>query len=404
MAEEVEVEVEVEPQFVRSLKNLGARSKASELPDLVAKLYGIDKATPDEDPYFVFLVGVPGAGKSMGHRALVESGLFSDENYATLNLDILLESLVPFRATSALSHAIRTFLGKDYPKSKDIRKYASITGYSSKSPNVGALDFFNSEITKIKLLRALAFKLSRLERISVLDAARKIYKMFKKFRDLIVKLVPERTVVTSLLDLHKEAIAAAIKKRVNIVYETVFSNIDKFDKLYAPLIAAGYKIIIIYIKDKPENISTKISARQEYGMPYGKYPYYRFVPSSLEAVNKQVSTLDSVIKQIKTKISVGVYDSELLHIETVKPKFDAAKLPAPVDMSFFDEIMNIMKAYDVEEFTPSPSSKSNENSPSNNLDSVDSAGDAGDAAAGAGVRRNTRRGGARKHRYTRRAN
>lgn len=383
------------PQFVRSLKNLGARSKADELPDLVAKLYGIDKATTDEDPYFVFLVGVPGAGKSLGHRALVESGIFGDENYATLNLDILLESLVPFRATSALSHAIRTFLGKDYPRSKDIRKYASITGYSSKSPNVGALDFYNSEVTKIKLVRALAFKLARVEDIYVVEAARKIMKMFTKFRDLIVKLVPEREVVLSLLDLHKEAIAAAIKKRVNIVYETVFSNIDKFDKLYEPLIAAGYKIVIIYIKDKPENISAKIHARQEYGMPYGEHPFYRFVPSSLEAVNKQVDTLDSVMTKIKDKLSGGMYNKELLHIDTITPKFDAAKLPAPVDIAFFDEIKTIMKAYNINEFTPAPST------------SVESSGNASTGGTGSrsssARRRRTRRSGAPpQHRYTRR--
>jgi hypothetical protein len=382
------------PRLVRSLKNLGQRTKADELPDLVADMYGISSAKSDDDPYFVFLVGVPGAGKSAGHRALVESGIFADGNYATMNLDILLESIIPFRATSALSHAIKTFLGSDYPRSKDIKKYSSITGYGAKSSNVGALDFYNSEITKIKLLRALAFKLAKEEDIPLLDAARKILKMFKKFRELILKLVPEREVVPSLLDLHKEALTAAIKKRVNIVYETVFSNIDKFDKLYEPLVAAGYKILIIYIKDDPEHISKKIRARQEYGMPYGEYPFYRFVPSSLEVVTKQIESLESSIGKIKDKIASGAYNKDLIHIETVQSRFDPSKLPEAVDMTFFEEIENIMRAYDIEEFTPSPA--------------VMPAAAAGAAAApaaadaAAGSSRRSRRGGARRRRFTRR--
>jgi hypothetical protein len=383
------------PRLVRSLKNLAQRSKADKLPDLVAEMYGISSATPDDDPYFVFLVGVPGAGKSAGHRALVESGIFADGNYATMNLDILLESIIPFRATSALSHAIKTFLGSDYPRSKDIKKYSSITGYGAKSSNVGALDFYNSEITKIKLLRALAFKLAKVEGVSVLDAARKILKMFRKFRDLIVSLVPEREVVPSLLDLHKEALSTAIEKHLNIVYETVFSNIDKFDKLYEPLIAAGYKILIIYIKDDPEHISAKIRARQEYGMPYGKYPFYRFVPSGLDAVNKQITSLETSIGKIKDKIASGAYNKDLIHIETVQSRFDPSKLPEAVDMTFFEEIENIMRAYDIEEFTPSPAIVSD-------TEVSRDTGAAAAAAAASSRRSRTRRGGARRRRFTRR--
>jgi hypothetical protein len=163
------------------------------------------------------------------------------------------------------------------------------------------------------------------------------------------------------------------------------------------LIAAGYKILIIYIKDDPEHISAKIRARQEYGMPYGKYPFYRFVPSGLDAVNKQITSLETSIGKIKDKIASGAYNKDLIHIETVQSRFDPSKLPEAVDMTFFEEIENIMRAYDIEEFTPSPAIVSDTEV------SRDTGAAAAAAAAASSRRSRTRRGGAhRRRRFTRR--
>ena len=100
--------------------------KLSDLtPQAVDTLYGIDSAQPSDTPTFLFLVGAPGAGKSSGHARAIEAGILQAGNYATINMDTLLESLLPFRAASAMAHFM-----KRRPATHDLTRFASISAYA----------------------------------------------------------------------------------------------------------------------------------------------------------------------------------------------------------------------------------------------------------------------------------
>jgi len=281
--------------LIKNMANLTRRSKAGEIPDAIAKLYGIDRASPVATPTFVFMVGSPGAGKSQGHATLLEGDtpIFGDNNYAIVNLDTLLESFVPFRIASTFAHSVKSCLGKNYPlgnlvKGKaTVKKFASIGCYQSKASNMGSFGFIDHEETRVELLKALTAKMA--ERRSLAAAAEYVEDLFASIGTASADAKKAAAAAgKSIMELNEEAIDAAISKRINVVYETTFSSIKKFNDIYAKLKPAGYTIVVCHIKDKVENIKAKLIARQEYEMPYLEYPFYRFVTPTDAAITEYI--------------------------------------------------------------------------------------------------------------------
>ena len=101
-------------------------SRLSDLtPAVVDVLYNIQGPVPQAEPVFVFLVGAPGSGKTSGHGQAIEAGIIPPGNYATINIDVLLESLLPFRSASATAAAAAPM------------RFSTIGAYTSRKEDLG---------------------------------------------------------------------------------------------------------------------------------------------------------------------------------------------------------------------------------------------------------------------------
>lgn len=103
-------------------------------PATVDRLFGIDTAEPVAAPRFVFIVGVPGIGKSSLNR----TRLFPTGGHATINLDTLFEAIEPFRAGSAIAHAL-----KSDKRTHEKVSFASIFGYGTRKENLGMFNWYD---------------------------------------------------------------------------------------------------------------------------------------------------------------------------------------------------------------------------------------------------------------------
>jgi hypothetical protein len=330
------------PHFARSLHNLTRRTRDDALPDVVSHVFGIDSATPVDVPVFVFMVGSPGAGKSGGHDALLENGVFPDKNYATINIDLLLEMLLPFRVAGSFAHSIQTFLGSNFPKNS--KSFSSIGSYCSKKPNVGSFKFLE-DIDSLQ--KATIEKYAVEKGISVTQAALYISAVFDRIKAIAKNIKSERSADISLIDLTNMAIKTAIKKKVNIVYETTFSSIHKFDNLYKPLLAAGYKIIVFHIMDTSEHIREKLISRQEYGMPYETAPFYRYVPTDLQFINQVIHSTASIVDLIHRRVKEGIYNENEVFVDEYKVPFDPSRLRKSPVFNFEAQLERLLSAYTI---------------------------------------------------------
>ena len=233
-------------------------------PAVVDALFGTTTATPKDEPKFVWLVGAPGAGKSTGHRAAIEEGLLTPNDYATINVDTLLESLLPFRVGSAMGHLAT----HAFPDEATV-KFSSISTYHTKKENVGAFGWYNTARPTIE------------EKDPALVA--ELNSLRAPFNPLKGK---EKS--RSLLDKTEAAIRRAIAKRVDIVYETTLSvnsagRVVKFDELMAELKDTPYTVHVFHVTASASNIRQRLEARQEFGMPYEERPMYRVFPGAMTA-------------------------------------------------------------------------------------------------------------------------
>ena len=230
-------------------------NKLSDLnPDIVDQLYHSDSASPDEAPTFLFLVGAPGSGKSTGHARAIEAGILPAGNYATVNIDTLLESLLPFRAASSMAHYLKY-------------KLATIGAYGSRKENLGLFKWYDEKHAALQ------------------EADPTTIREFNRIRN---RFASGHEASERLLDIHEEGLHRAIKKRVNIVYETTLSltregRVNKVDTLMRILQKTPYRIFFYHITGSPENIKERIRARQEHATPKDVFPFYRYIPSGAVA-------------------------------------------------------------------------------------------------------------------------
>ena len=238
-------------------------------PAVVDSLFNIDGARSHDAPTFLWLVGAPGAGKSSGHARAIEAGLIPAGDYATINLDTLLESLAPFQAASSMAHYF-----KQGP-AKNVTKFASIFAYGTRKENLGLFKWYNAAHEGIAAADPNGSK--------ALDPVR------EEFRPLSAHEAPER-----LLDITTAAINRAIRKRVNIVYEATLSltkagRVTKVDEIMAAVEGTPYRVAFFHIRADPEAVAARVRARQEFEMPYGDPPFYRYVSPKPEAAAELTS-------------------------------------------------------------------------------------------------------------------
>lgn len=300
------------------------RSLSALTPAVVDDLYNISRATPVATPTFVFLIGSPGVGKSSGHALAIESGLVPAGNYATINLDSLLESLTPFRAGSAIAHYF-----KQKPDTRDLVRFTALPAYGSRRENVGAFTWYDAPETH-EALRAAAPRNTR-----------RMNRLRRRFST-------EDSITENLIERNTAAIERAIRASVPIIYETTFAlgktgRVTKFDDIvrFIHKHAPQYHVAVLHIRGDPTDIAARIHARQEYGMPYEAAPFYRHVQDSIAAVTSYVTKNEEAFATLKKQYS----KDPTITFDEVTTHMNASRLARPVAFDAPRQRRRILDAY-----------------------------------------------------------
>lgn len=228
-------------------------------PPIVDRLYNIDEARPMTEPVFIFLVGAPGSGKSSGHRFAIEAGLLPPVKYATINIDLLLESLLPFRAASAVADFIKE-------NENETIRFSTIGAYTSRKENLGLFKWYD-------------------------EASGSLVRTFDPIRDKFLP-IKDLDAPLTLIELNEAALHRAIDRRVPIVYETTLylskeGRVSKVDALMQYLTATPYRIVFYHMNAEPSDIVMRLEGRRAI-TTQAEYPYVRTVPSSIESITDMV--------------------------------------------------------------------------------------------------------------------
>ena len=290
----------------------------------VDRLYGIDRAAPAAHPTFLFLVGVPGAGKSSGHAAAIDAGLLPENRaYVTVNMDLLLEAITPFRAASAAAHLL-----KQTPATAEQARFASISAYGSRKENLGLFKWYNTARPALTTVADPAT-------LTALNAVREVYQP-----------LADATATHTITEQSEAALDRAIAARLPIVYETTISvnargRVAKIDALMERLDAAGspYKghIHTWHITGDPEQIRQRVKARQEYSMPADEHPFYRYVPTGI--IPKAVTDMAAAFARLQTQYAGKIQFREII------PVHDATRLPTAFPYNVPTQRERITAAY-----------------------------------------------------------
>jgi len=287
-------------------------------PDRVDALYNIDGAQPSAEPMFLFLVGAPGSGKSSGHARAFDAGILQPGDYATINLDTLLESLLPFRAASSMAQYL-----KRNPKTRDLVHFGSIGAYGTRKENLGLFKWYDEAHDALE------------------EADPVTIQQFNRVRAQFAPLKDQES-RERLLDINEAALQRAIDKRINIVYETTLSltkegRVNKVDVLMKQLKRTSYRVVFYHITGSPDDVAQRIRARQDHGTPQEHYPFYRYVSLKhvAESVREIKEAFDAVHKQYK---KVATFDE---FVNTMEPM----RLPAENRRSSSTRRRRIVSAY-----------------------------------------------------------
>ena len=302
----------------------------------VDHLFHIDKATPVTAPVFLLMVGLPGVGKSSGHKEAIGRGYVPKHNYATINLDTLIESLQVFRSASSMAHLLKQ-------KDPESVKFGTITAYTSKKNDFGLFKWYDNISKSLK--PAMSRRLSKIRNRYTSKTAEQPHS------------------VQELADL---AIQRAIDKSVNIVYETTLSatkagKVTKIDELMKKLEKAphSYRVILLHIIAPIPDVSTRITHRQEYKTPYLNVPFYRFMTPShtvLTSIDTGIHRAIDIIGTTYPEIVISGYDVPM----------NASKLPKKRKFSTRKQLRKLATVFESPKSTSGYSANNNINNNNNN--------------------------------------
>jgi hypothetical protein len=308
-------------------------SRLSDLTDTVVNhLYGIDRSMPAIHPTFLYLVGVPGAGKSSGHKAAIDAGLLPENRaYVTVNMDLLLEAITPFRAASSAAHLL-----KQTPSTAEhVTGFGSIAAYGSHKENLGLFKWYNT--TRPSLNDADP------KTVAALNAVREVYQP-----------LADATTTYSIIERSEAALNRAITASLPIVYETTIrlnarnrvAKVDTLmDRLNAPDSPYRGHIHMWHITGDPHHIKQRVKARQEFSMPADDHPFYRYVPSGI--IPKAVTEITTAFARLQSQ-----YAGEIQFHE-ISPAHNATRLPTAFPYNIPTQRNRIVAAYVPQHLTES---------------------------------------------------
>ncbi len=311
---------------VRVLLDMAVDKRYMKLSDMTEededRLFHIDTAMPVPNPTIFMLIGSPGAGKTSGHdvakRAMLdilgESGWGGGEApaYVSIDLDLLVERMEPFRASSMIhriiSHdpVLSTYMipqrgrpGAPPPDPKKAVQLNTMKAYIGSSQNLELFDNFDWLMDKVTADAARTPAPELLRAKALMDELAPVRERWRALKGR--RLAREAALYMRAMG----AIQRAMNRRVNIVYETTLTPpagsppctigdglvppvIKKFDEIFDLAMSMRYGLHLYHVGYSGEDaevterliklIQQRITGRQEYNTPFRNDPFYRLVP------------------------------------------------------------------------------------------------------------------------------
>jgi hypothetical protein len=347
-------------------------------------LFHIDTAVPVPAPTLFMLIGSPGAGKSSGHsvaqqamKAILGEGNWGGSEappYVSIDLDLLVERMEPFRVASMIHRIISHnpvlsayMIPPDPRRPRNTAKKAAslntMKAYISESQNLELFNNIDWLMAKVAADAAEFATPELIEAKAILDELAPLRGRWRTVKGQ--RLGREAALYLRVMG----AITRAMAKRVNIVYETTLTPpaaggpacslgadgqgppiIKKFDELFDLAQSMGYGIHLYHVGySGPDaemtvalvnEIQQRITGRQEYNSPFRDAPFYRHVP--LEGIPKLVENNAVAFKMIRAcpKYS-GVTFRELNPLE----RMGAVGRPAARPFNLRREVAATIGAY-----------------------------------------------------------
>ncbi len=273
--------------------------KLSEItPAIEDKLFSLTTATPVPSPTLFILIGSPGVGKTSAHEHVQgalgipvrrdnHGRVKRDPSYVTIDLDLLVENMEPFRAASMLAR----ILTRDPQLSAFAGSivFPSMQAYISESQNLKIFDWFD-DLLAMKGITAEQLNSPEWGGDELMNAIKQLWDVRKRWLALKGKAggIP-------IWKRANPAIERAMTKRFNIVYETTMAKgkfgkkIAKFDALKDLADRYGYNVHLYHIgcSDPAKEgaliaeVQARVGGRQEYVDPFRvEKPFWRYVPPS----------------------------------------------------------------------------------------------------------------------------
>ena len=276
--------------------------------DNVMKLFWTPMVRSKRNPIFLFVIGSPGVGKStQTQRFLNEQFKYNIyETMFNVSLDTIVENIQPYR--NATLKTYRNLESKNGPITNDdydnfSKMYLQIIQSKQKNFSVAnqtqklrerlhlgnananasiAKTSAKTSMAKASMLNASIVKIQVKE---INENGRKKYVCPKCLKKFLTKATPEKHIAKgcstksttknskmnsqnggSLMHLLDEAIIEGIKRSYNILYDTTFDGLKKFEKVLQYIKDnqnTKYDIIVLHITATPATIYNRIQHRHQ---------------------------------------------------------------------------------------------------------------------------------------------
>ena len=261
--------------------------------DNVMKLFWTPMVRSKRNPIFLFVIGSPGVGKStQTQRFLNEQFKYNIyETMFNVSLDTIVENIQPYR--NGTLKAFRNLEASKFgPITNDdydnfSKMYLQII--QSKQKNFSVANQTQKLRERLHLANAnvnanasmVTKSMSKMQVKEINENGRKKYVCSKCLKKFLTKATPEKHIAKgcsqrqslkksqnggSLIHLLDEAIIEGIKRSYNILYDTTFDGLKKFEKVLQYIEDnqnTKYDIVVLHITATPATIYNRIQHRHQ---------------------------------------------------------------------------------------------------------------------------------------------
>ena len=274
--------------------------------DNVMKLFWTPMVRSKQNPIFLFVIGSPGVGKStQTQRFLNEQFKYNIyETMFNVSLDTIVENIQPYRngTLKAFRNLEASKFGpitnddydnfskmylqiiqskqKNFSVANQTQKLRERLHLGNANANANA-NAKTSAKTKTSMVNAANPSIVKMQVKEINENGRKKYVCPKCLKKFLTKATPEKHIAKgcsqrqslknsqnggSLIHLLDEAIIEGIKRSYNILYDTTFDGLKKFEKVLQYIKDnqnTKYDIVVLHITATPATIYNRIQHRHQ---------------------------------------------------------------------------------------------------------------------------------------------